>query len=374
MCRKPFIMLLLLLACGLLFAQNPQLSIQCAPSEIFMNNLATSAFDPVNPQNQPILTNVRIQNMTQQPFRYCVNLNVRWNDILLVDSIKFKSREQIQPGMPPPYLTNRDFITQNAGNVFESPDGDISLNTIINASTTLRDALQSGFFPDGTITFEFSAAPDDIYVTDPVPSVATFTIRVKNITNIFLSFPGRPIGQTPPVINARPVTFLWNSLNTAYNSYNLVIMEFTPNNPPDINSVETSGRRVYVGEHLEPLFNEYLPFQDRHYYAWQVTSAIIDETNPVQITGKQSTSQAGEVKSEWFVFKYSSDFGSTDSYYQQLLAYLNMLNNAEIQNVFAQGFRITGAVFFEGQAYTGKDAVELVKPLIGKDITVEFTD
>jgi hypothetical protein len=375
--KRMTLLILLLLALGtMLHAQDAQMSISCSPSEIFVNNLSTSTFDPVNPMSQPILTNISIRNDSEIAFIFQVNLQIYWNSIPLLNGsgITFQSLEQIQPGMVR-NLTNRDFIRQEAGSILDKPDGDISLETIINSDTVLRNAIQSGFFPDGTITFVFTASSRDSNKAVPSLAETSFTIRIKNITNIFLTFPGRPIGENPPNVSTRPVTFLWNTMYTGHNNFSLVISEFPANRPPNIDNVSTTGRMVYEGVIIDRnLFSDYLPFQDGCYYAWQVSTGLFDENNPVTVSGKQQSSQAGILKSDWFVFRYSTDLAGEDSYYQQLLAYLNMLNNPVIQNVFAQGYRITGAVFSEGNASTGIDAVNLVKPLVGKQIDVVFSE
>jgi hypothetical protein len=373
--RFTFLILMLLILCGVLYAQDPQMSIQCSPSEIFVNNLSTATFDPINPQGQPILTTITIQNLIQHPYLFKVDMLVKWNDITIVDNVSFDSREQLQPSNPPLVLTNRDFITQNESAIFDAPDGDVSISSIIDASSVLRNAVQSGFFPDGVITFEFKAHPILSPPEVPVTVQANFIVRIKNITNIFLTYPGVPVGENPPTVSARPVTFMWNAMSTAYNRFSLVINEFPANRPPDAGTVETSGRSVFSRNDLQSnIFSDFLPFQEGYYYAWQVSTGIIDENNPVAVSGKQESSSVGILKSQWYVFRYTTDFGATDSYYQQLLAYLNMMNNPVIQNVFAQGYRITGAVFSESQAYTGADAVDLVKPLVGKEIEVEFNE
>jgi hypothetical protein len=373
--RFTYLLLMLLVLCGALYAQDPQMSIQCSPSEVFVNNLSTGTFDPINPQAQPILTTITIQNLIQHPYLFAVDMVVKWNEITIVNNVSFSSREQLQPSNPPLVLTNRDFIAQNAGNVFNAPDGNVSISSIIDSSPVLRNAIQSGYFPDGVITFEFKAHPILMLPEIPVTSQASFTIRIKNITNIFLTYPGLPIGENPPVVSARPVSFIWNAMSTAYNSFSIVIREFPGNLPPSPDNVENTGRSVYSRNDLQGnMLSEFIPFQDGYYYAWQISTGLIDENNPVAISGKQESSGLGVLKSQWYVFKFVSDFGATDGYYQQLLAYLNMLNSPVIQNVFSQGYRITGAVFYESQGYTGADAVDLVKPLVGKDIEVEFNE
>ncbi len=347
-----------------------QISVSCNPTNIFVNSLHTGSFDPVNPQNQPILTTVTIHNLTQTPFRFELEVIILWNMIEIVD-VTYLSKYQLHAGETRVY-TNRDLITNNATNDFEAPNNEISISDIMSTNSVLRDALQAGFFPDGTLRFIIKATPLDI--PNPETTTSNYDINIKNINAIFLSYPGRPIGQNPPEVNVRPVSFLWNFINTSVNRYKLVIKEFMPDYPPDNNSVETGGKRVFNQILEDNIFTDFLPFQDKHYYAWQVSTALYNENEPLDINDEPGNPQNNILKSDWFVFKYASDFNSSSSTYQQLMLYLNMLNNEDIKYIFSQGFEVTGAVFYEGQVYTDKDAVDLVKTMLGKEIEVEITD
>lgn len=372
--RPTLFILIILLAAGGLWAQASSVSAVFMPPSIFVNSLNTAQFDPVNPENQPLLTSLVITNRTNTPFRYMLTLNINWNNVQMVSEVRYKSKEQLQTSVT---LTNRDFINKNEGDKLYKPVGDISFDTIINSNSILRDALQAGNFPDGTLTFNFKIEPINADGFNPNPSdfaTVSFTITVKNISAIFLSYPGKPIGQTPPVINLRPITFMWNSVTSAYDQpfrkYRLIIREFASSHPPTANSVETTGRKVYDGEVASNVFTDFLPFQNNYIYAWQVTTGVFTESSALSDT---NASPAGTVKSDWYVFRYVADTETSGSF-SQLKAALMMLNNETIQDTFAQGYDVTGAVFYEGRVYTGKEAVDLVKSLAGKEIEVELQD
>jgi hypothetical protein len=371
--RVEILLLFMLVFCGWLGGQTPSITANCAPSAIFVNSLSTSQFDPVNPANQPILTTMMLSNATRIPFHYQLTLSIRWNDIPIITNIRYESKEELLNTVT---LTNRDFINSGDGDYLNPPEGDISISTIIEQSNILRDALQSGYFPDGTLHFDFVVEPFEAIGITPVPNYISFTITVKNINSIFLTYPGKPLGQTPPEINIRPVTFLWNSMSTVYDQsfrkYRLIIREFVPANPPNANSVETAGKKVYDALVSDNVFTEFLPFQDKHYYAWQVSTGLYTESDALPINSKNNQ-QANQIMSDWYVFRYLADADAMGSF-SQLRAILNQLNDETIQGTFSQGFDVTGAVFYEGQVYTGKEAVDLAKTLLGKDIEVEIRD
>jgi hypothetical protein len=365
--RIMIILVFMSLLGGLLFAQS-EISISCNPAQIFVNSLNTSSFDPVNTQNQPILTYITISNLSQQPYLYEMNIKIKWNATEIVNAT-FHSISQLHPGIPAVY-TNRDLISQNASTSFTAPEGEISITNIMEQNQVLRNALQAGFFPDGTITFEITVTP---LTTARQSSMASFSVRVKNINAIFLTYPGKPCGQTPTEISMRPVTFLWNAVNTNANQYRLVVKEFVPGSLPNPNSVETGGNIVYDDLLSQSMFAEFLPFQDLHYYAWQVSTDLFNESNP-HIESKDGTQQSSVLKSEWFVFKYVADQNSSSSTNEQMTAILNTLNDPAIQNLLSLGYEITGVVVYEGQVYTGQDAIDLINSLLGKNLEIEIKE
>ncbi len=363
--RRGLILAFLIL--GLCSWLAAQITVSCSPAEIFVNSLSTSSFDPINPQNQPLLTELTITNVADQPMQFSLGMQIHWNEILIVDNVTFTSRQPLQPNLPLK-INNRDFISGQAGANFNDPDGDISIDKIIEKSTILRDALQSGYFPDGALRFQFTVEPLSGSKTAAESNTAEFTIRIKNIDAIYLSYPGNPLGQKPPFVSVRPVTFLWNSLNTAYDlknrEYHIVVREFVQANPPNNNSVETGGRKILDADLTGNVYSEFLPFQDKHFYAWQVSTELYNE---------YGGSASNQLKSEWYVFQFA-DTQSSGVVISQLRQILDSLNNNEIDSIFGQGFDVTGAVIYEGQVYTGKEAVDLARTLIGKQIEVEIAD
>lgn len=366
--RIMILLVFMMLLGGSLLALSDEILISCQPSQIFVNSLNTGSFDPINPQNQPILTTVTISNLTQAPYMYDLKILIKWNSITIVD-VLFHSQSQLHPGIPAVF-TNRELITQSASTSFSSPEGDISITKVMEQNSTLRNALQSGFFPDGTITFEMTATPQTATAN---PSIGSFSIRVKNINAIFPTFPGKPCGQTPPEISMRPVTFLWNTVNTNANRYRLIVKEFENNNLPTQSSVETTGNLVYDGILEQSMFAEFLPFQDKHYYAWQVSTDLYTETHYME-ESREASQQSSMLKSEWYVFKYVSDQSSSGSASQQMMAIINAFNDPAIQNLLAQGYELTGVVIYEGQVYTGQEAIDLINSLLGKNLEIEIKE
>ncbi len=343
-------------------AYGQSIDVTCNPSEMFVNTLSTNSFDPVNPANQPILTTVSVSNLSQTAYKFKMNIIIAWNNVEIINFTS-KSTNLLHYGIPGIY-TNRDLISSSSTQYFDEPEGDVSISHVLSTNDVLRDALQSGYFPDGTLTFRFIATPDPAYLPNAVPDQASFTIRIRNINAIFLSYPGKPIGQVPPIVNIKPVTFIWNAVNTADNDFRLVIKEFVPGNPPNVNSVETGGKKVFDQNVQGNLFTQFLPFMDKHFYAWQVSTVVQDEY--------QSDSE--RIKSEWFVFRYSVDSAVSEGTMSELMAILRSLSNNEINTVLDDGFFTTGAIMFEGQVYTGNEALDLARTMIGKDIEVEVTE
>ncbi len=366
-------MVLLILICALCGSAWAQITLNVSPAEIFVNSLSTSSFDPIRPDTQPVLTNITVTNNSNQDLRFKVKVEIYWNGNKIVNDPVMNSKNPI-PANSIWFLTNRDLVTNTESQYFNSPVPDVSLQDALNSHPVLRTALQSGFFPDGDLIFTFTALHE---FSNEVYDAKTFKIRVQNIHSVFLTYPGRPVGQNPPEINISPVTFMWNSVNTSVNKFRLVIKEFVPANPPTANSVETGGRRVFSEDVNDNVYSGFLPFKDNHYYAWQINIGLYDENeyyNPNPEPDEQEAQISDRLKSGWNVFKYTSDKDEAGSTYQQLMAILNMLKNEEIRNQFAKGFEVTGAIIYDGQVYTGKDAVDLAKTLIGKEIEVEIKD
>jgi hypothetical protein len=356
-----------LLLSGILWAQAAPLSVTFSPAQIFVNILNTGSFDPVVPSNQPMLTNLRITNISANPVDFDLHLVLKWNnagnDLV---NVTFSALDPLAANDHID-LSNRDLITQNSSQYFEEPDSDINLDDVMNSNDILRSAMQSGYFPDGTLSFEVTVNPTNKRLRS---ATAVFTIQVKNISSIFPSYPGKPLGQNPPQVNLKPVTFLWNSINTTANTFHLVIKEFAPGNPPSPGTVETSGRTVYDEDVNQNLFDGFLPFQNGCYYAWQVSTKLFNESN---FPGSGSA-PSNTLKSMWNAFLYSEGIASSDPGNMQLTAIMNMLNDPAIMALFNQGYTPTGIVLADGHIYSGQEAIDLLNTLIGKNIQVEVKD
>ena len=361
-----FIAFLILMAFGL---SGQEITLFFSPSEINMNELSTFSFDPVNPDSQPILTMLSITNNGETQ-RIRLQVVVRWNGNNIVEegSAVFISKIPLPQGETWE-LNNRDLITNQASTYFEA-DGNVNLNIvdILQTMPRLEEAIMAGYFPDGELQIQVSAAGEGSTGWD---TTQTFTIKIQSAGSIYLTSPGRPIGQVPTDERFLPVSFLWNSVNTGFNSQRLVIKEFPPTNPPTISTVATAGTIVYSSYMpVESGFSEYLPFNPGYYYAWMVHAAILDEDTSDYQT---PYTDPNHIQSNWFVFRYmdeqAGDTASTD-----FQAMLNFLENADLINLLLLGYTPTGEVIYEGRTYKGQDAIDLLCSLVGKNISVELKD
>jgi len=366
--RNTLITVLILLIAVTISAQNRGLTATFTPASLNVNMLYTTSFDPFAPHNQPLLTTLTITNSLDESYPVDLQVRVRWNGILLVTA-DFRTKEGM--GIPANgtfYLTNRDLITNHASTNFIKLDDEIDLQEIINASNLLRDAALSGSFPDGTITIEIAVKRTG---TAAWASEADFSITVQNIGNIYAVYPGNPLGGVPPIMN--PTGYLWNALFTNFNTFNLTIKEFPPNNPPTSGNIETSGTVFFANP--APMttssFTDFLPYRDNHYYAWQVSSTMFTETNPLRRGRSGGTS--GEVKSNWHVFQFNASIDTQDQQ-SEFFTILSLLNNPLIINMLNSGWRPTGTVIYNGRFVSGQDALDLLNSLIGLSIEAEIVN
>ncbi|MDD2331908.1 MAG: hypothetical protein PHI68_04555 [Candidatus Cloacimonetes bacterium] len=341
-----------------------------SPQNIFMNNLSTASFDPVKPQEQPVMTTLTISNITG-PFK--MRAQLKWNnqDLLPRNGIVFESEDDITGTIS---VTNRDLITNSNSLFFKSPTPSVSLDQIINSVPILEEAMFAGYFPDGTLIMqvEFSVAPYSVW-TAP----ASFVIRIQNAGNITLLYPGVPIGQNPPLVSTVPVTFLWNNVLTGQNTCSILVKEFPPTLMPNAENVTRQGSVLYQSpsdDKNPPVFqfSEFLPFRDGYYYAWQVSSTLYNEKN-WKVVQREQGSGGGSLVSNWFVFRFTSDT-TTGTMPQEFEAILSFLNDPAIQNLLGQGYSPTGVVVLNGRTYTGQEALDLINSLIGENMQVNITN
>ena len=353
-----------------------------SPQRVWLNEFNTASFDPGAPDIQPILTNLTITN-NGPTAKVRMKLEVMWNSITIIGS-EYISKDEIMAGGTIP-LTNRDLITTEASDYFATVAGtpSINLDDILNSSTVLKNAVLSGYFPDGDLLLRIYLSDDLI---NPVyGSPVTFTITVRNSGVIHLVSPGNRIGNIPPQVSMKPVSFVWNAINTGFNRAWISIREFNPANPPNAGSVATGGNLFYETPDDEAAarmarefnFAEFLAFNEGHFYAWQITMDRFTETNPnlqgltLPPSKRPKNIPAGNtISSIWHVFKYVSDASTTQNA-NEIQALLNQLNNQSIQNLFNAGFAPTGLVNADGRNFTGSDAVKIVEELIGKQLEIK---
>lgn len=335
-----------------LFAQN-DVSVQFMPEQIQVNVLSTSSFDPVNPYSQPVIATLQVKNNSSDSIKVDLLVKLFWGNTEIA-SAQLQTKSSYLAGQSRIY-TNRDLLISSENEVFTSTANNMSLDEILRIDV-LKNALFAGYFPDGVLRIQVQARPA---TTTPWQTTANFSITIVNTSAIYLVYPGKPIGQTPPLVNVKPVTLLWNSMATGFNQYRLLIKEFPPNQAPTASNINSSGAEFYNQVQDGSIFSSYLPFKDAYYYAWRVSTTIVNESgsNPLHST--------------WLVFKFVSDTDPETSL--EMTAILNMLNNPLIQNLFSGGFSPTGNIIYEGRVYSGEEAMQLLQTLIGKELQIEIT-
>jgi len=356
----------LLLILGLpLMAQ--EMSATFSPSTIYVNNFNTASFDPTDPGSQPLLTTLTIRNNSAESFVFLLKIAVKWNDIELTNAT-YRSKEPIAANSNFFPLTNRDLITTSSSTYFnEEGVGGISLNSVIENNEVLKSAVLAGFFPDGTVKLEVSVKK---LGAATYSNPAVFSIVVRNAGTISLVSPGVPIGQIPPEISVNPVNFFWNAIMTEFNQFNLIIREFPPASPPTAGSVETMGSLFYPqmpSPVMGTSFNDFLPFVPGNYYAWKVSTGLYTESNP--FTRNRANNS---LDSNWFVFRYVTAEESPANQINELLAVLSSLGNPDMNTLFSQGYAPIGIVQIDGRSYSGEEAVNLIRNLIGQNIAVQI--
>jgi hypothetical protein len=332
-----------------------------------VNQISTFSFDPYNPPAQPILANITLtnDNVAQQIEMQVV---VQWNNIpILAEGNAILRSRMLEPNETL-FLTNRDLITEQASDLFSDVSINFDIMDMVDKFPTLKDAVLSGYFPDGNLQMIVSLKPIGATTWQ---TTSTFTIRVRNAGGIYLNSPGALIGRKVPVIEHLPVSFIWNSVNTGFNDHKLVIREYPANNPPRLSTIRSTGVEVYHSPlHENSGFSQYLPLNNGYYYAWMVYTELYDQDN---IHLGRSGGHARKLESNWFVFRYMMDEGG-DASPEDVQIMLNMLGNNALRNLFSLGYTPTGEVIFDGRTYKGQEALDLLAALAGKELKVEVKD
>jgi hypothetical protein len=350
------------------------LSTSFIPTSVEVNAMSTISFDPNEPLSQPQLTTLKIESDLPAP-KIDLKVVVYWSNNKLVEA-NFESKDanwgNIMGNKRFVNMSNRHLISNEGHPDFLSKGGDISVEDVINANPTLKNAVLSGYFPDGNLELRIWVRPWQAGSwTEPGNSTAIFTIKIRNAGAINLLSPGVAAGQTPPQISERPVSFQWNSVSTGFNKTGIVIREYPANNPPSYSNLENTGNLFYQNDDVSSGFADFLAFNPGNYYAWQIRTNLYNEFN------FNSTNTQGNnlnLKSNWFVFRFVNESQNNSQDAADMQAQLNMLNNTILRNLISEGYTPVGTVIYEGRTYTGQDALDLLSALAGKELKIELRD
>ncbi|MDD4223441.1 MAG: hypothetical protein PHD87_02515 [Candidatus Cloacimonetes bacterium] len=370
---KHFLILtaLLLMLSGLC-AEHPDITAWFTPHTIHVNSFKTASFDPTTPWNQPILTNLLINNTSDTAFRFYLRLDIFWSGISeplvtakYISETAIPAQGQFFP------LTNQDLITNQASTLFNRVGSiDFSLDEITSRSPVLREAVLAGYFPDGELSLRVMVQPEsDGHENWSGASVEIFTIRVASAGAISLICPGAPAGSSPPAVDQNPVNFLWNSIDTEINQYWLTIREYPQNLPPEVNSLVNTGSVFYENYVYGNQFAEFLPFTPGNYYAWRISTNRWTELDPLVLPGPWRDDAPGLITSGWNIFQYTL-FESGEDPVHRISAVLNSLKEDKLEALFNEGFRPTGEIIWQGRSYHGQSAIDLIEQLGGQKVRI----
>ncbi len=360
--------LIVLLSFSVLIADN-LLEISVS-GNFYYNVLRISSFDVKNPQNQPIFFTVTGRNISGEVLS---NIRIKFaleynSSELLSSTVRYKS--DLPQGQSFTF-TNRDVFTELESPFFGSPSPKIEVSDVIDALPNLKDTiLNTGLFPDGSYALIIQFVDAD---SNPISDESSLSFTVRNPGGIFLISPGSRVGSNIPVIGSTPVNFIWSSnlINTydpatgVGNKFNLIVKEFDDTSLLAPGSIETSGEVVLSIENLTGNFyNEFSNFRNNRYYAWQISTGLIDPS-----TGDFSAPNA--IKSNYNVFKYESEAEgamSEEEATNLFLLFLANLNLQDIMNLIGEGYRPTGTIEFQNKTYTGSNAEAVIRELMTRQI------
>ncbi len=365
-------LLLMMLAIVPLTAVQGDFSVSFTPNQVWVNRFNTASFDPMAPDEQPVMTNLALSKVNGSSV-IKMKVEIKWNAVPIIDAT-YRSNAAV--GTVPLMLTNRDLITEQGSGYFSKiGGGDVDFDAIIDSSPVLEDAVLAGYFPDGNLTIKISV------ISDADPEVWTnadtdmFTITVYNNGVIDPIAPGVSIGNQVPMVSIQPVTYMWNAINTGFNRTWITIREFPPNFPPESGTVGITGTLFFEGEvpNNATNFGDFLAYNKDHYYAWRIVQDSFTEMNPNLSGPSTRAGRSNQLASNWYVFRFMANDSTTQSV-NVIQAILNQLNNVQIDDTFNAGYLPTGTVVYEGRFYSGQDAVDLVESLLGQAVQVRITE
>lgn len=380
---KRILIVFLLLLSAILLAQQP-LNLTATGGQAFYNVFYASYLDPANPQSQPTLFNVTIQNTSMQNVAsYNLRVKLLWNDNLLFDE-KFKSKHGLDAGQSI-NLRSNDLINDTDTQYFYGTD--LDFDTIINNNPDFGGVLEdNGYFPDGTYKVEaVCEATGSLQISNTV-SVNIMTIL--NPLALNLIYPGNNLGMQPATLANPYPNFVWVS---NLNNFTLEIFELEENAGLDETTIESSEvffSYSYEGNLTSWAYPQSAPaFEENKIYAWRIKSII-------------QTPDLGQAdvykKSQFKLFKLpsqsSSGFGASLSgagsgagsasggsseitnpmlsiiieFFQQ-----NSVSGAEEAiNLLQSGWQPTGNFYLNGNQITNDQLIQLIQKISQGELNI----
>ncbi len=356
-----------------LWAAEPDLSLDFQPASISVKSLKATSFDPAAPWQQPSLATLWIRNESPQNFRVQMRVELLWNGLSeTLIAAEFISNEALPAGGQFPPLSNRDLVTsQSSAHFTRVGNSNFSLDQFSRRNPILRDAIKAGYFPDGALTIRVLAKPQSGIEDWSTATSASFDIHIKNDGVITLLSPGAPEPAQPVKVDENPVNFIWNIVASSYNRCVLTILEFPENLPPRPENIAQTGIRFFQTDVTGDHFSEFLPFKPGNYYAWQLW------TRGPQYNYPQSrfwqNPEPGDLVSGWNLFQYTAPSAEED-HAERIITKLRKLDEADLEELFIQGFKPTGEVIWQGKSYSGRGASDLIDMISGKKYRVTIQE
>ncbi len=288
------VLITLLLATGLFADININFGVESATFNAFY----PSYLNPLEPETQPILFTVSIENDADTPQDFMLIANLTWNGASLLDDVEITA-DRALTAHEVWNLTSRDVFTQTSSYF----SADFDFDDIIEGNSNFEDQIMNtGQFPNGV--YEFTIEPQNTSGSN-IGDVKNFTFIIQSPAPIILITPGTVLGMTPVEIQDSNPAFIWNS--------NLASMAYTSGLTFTLNvySLEDIPEALLNADAIgneSPYFTTESPITSVSYpadarpleagklYAWQVTFPLV----------YPGSSGNEEIKSDMFIFRIAS--------------------------------------------------------------------
>ncbi len=344
-----------------LFSYAQDISISLNPQYQFYNVLPVSSFDYQNPGNQPLFFTVTASNTTGEPIdEFYLTYSLGWNDEPLIDfETRARNRESLAADTPL-IFNNQDILVETGSRYFFRPVPTLTLAEIVDRIPDFRDVIiNTGMLPDGVYLFTVRLvdANDQLLSNED-----NMVIRVMNPGGIFLVSPGVSLGNTIPAVSSIPVSFIWSSnlASSPQNPFRLVIKEFDDPSLLSPDFIEMEGLTIAEIDNLQnTYYSDFIPLQDGKYYAWQISTELIDPT----------VSIPPGITSPYYVFRYVEDASyDQEGAMNAIRMYLLSLNINWVTELLNSGFDPSGIIDYNGTVWTGSGAENLIFELQNRQV------